>query len=64
MINDFILHTQSVSLVLQSKNVKELMANVVIAMRKVFKVIKVNFLLLCKETVDLVRKEGCVVKHM
>lgn len=43
---------------------KELLANIVIAMRKVFKVIKVNFLFQCKETIDLVRKEGCVVKYM
>ena len=57
-IEDFISHTQSVSQVLQSKNIRELMANIVIAMKRVFKVNKVNFLLQCKETIDLLRKEG------
>ena len=57
-IEDFISHTQGISQVLQSKNIRELMNNVILAMKRVFKVQKVNFLLQCKETVDLVIKEG------
>ena len=55
---------QSVSQVLQSKDVRELMANITIAMRRVFKAQKVNFLLQCKETIDLLRREGGLVKQM
>ena len=47
---------------LQSKDLRELMANIVIAMKRVFKVQKVNFLLQCKETIDIFRKEGGTVK--
>lgn len=63
-IEDFINHTQSVSQVLQSKNIRELMSNIVISMKRIFKVQKVNFLLQCKETIDLLRKEGAQVVQM
>ena len=63
-IEDFVSHTQSVSQVLQSKNIRELMTNIVIAMKRVFKVSKVNFMLQCKETIDLLHTEGAQVKQM
>ena len=64
MIDDFVVHTQSVSQVLQSKNIRELFENIKAAMRRVFKVVRVHFLLQCKETIDLLRKEGGQVKTM
>ena len=44
-IEDFCTHMQSVSQVPQSKDVRELMANITIAMRRVFRAQKVHFLL-------------------
>ena len=63
-IDDFIQHTQPVGQVLQSKDLRELMANITIAMKRVFKATRVNFLLQCKETIDIFRKEGGTVKQM
>lgn len=40
------------------------MTNIVISMKRVFKVNKVSFLLQDKETIDLLRHEGAQVKQM
>ena len=41
--------------ILQSKNVRELLANLTVALKRIFRVAKVNYLMQCKDTIDLLR---------
>mmetsp|Transcript_29032 Transcript_29032/g.38689 ORF Transcript_29032/g.38689 Transcript_29032/m.38689 type:complete len:104 (+) Transcript_29032:176-487(+) len=64
MIEDFIAHAQALSFVLQSKNMNELLANVQKALKQIFKVVKVSFLFVDKEFVEILTHEGSRLKQM
>ena len=49
---------------MQAKDMKELFSLATSCFKRIFKVTRVNFLLQCKDTIDLVREEGIQVKQM
>lgn len=64
MIEDFLMHVQSVSNIFSSQSCRELMQNFSIALKKVFKCTRVNFMLQDHETIDILRKEGASTKPL
>lgn len=62
LIEDFSSHLGLVSQVFQSKTSRELLSNLASALKRLFKVKSVNFILQCTEAIDTLRKEGACMK--
>ncbi len=62
MIDDFVNHMSGMSSVLASTTVKELITNLGTALKRIFKVARVSFLLQDKGIIDFLRRENARMK--
>ena len=58
VVDDFVHHMTSVSGIMQAESMRELLSAMQTSMKKIFKAVRVNFLLQCKDTIETLKNEG------
>ena len=62
MVEDFVSHMSSVSGIMQAQSAKDLLSAMSNSLKKIFKAIRVVFLLQCKDTIDLLKNDKVEIK--